>query len=94
MLFAVRSNERAAAAVGINVAMAKLFAFAISAFIAGIAGACTGFRTDVYPAGFSTFNSLTLLAIVYVAGIGRISGAVVAGIMLSAWSARHLSRST
>ncbi len=33
--------------------------------------------------GFSTFVSLGLLAIVYVAGIGRISGAVFAGIMMA-----------
>ena len=36
------------------------------------------------PATFAMFNSLTLLAIAYVAGIGRIAGAVIAGVMLSA----------
>ena len=85
MLLAVRSNERAAAAVGINVAMAKLMAFAIAAFIAGIGGALTGYQQGTLtPDGFATFTSLGLLAVVYVAGIGRISGAVFAGIMMSA----------
>jgi ABC-type branched-subunit amino acid transport system permease subunit len=84
MLLAVRSNERAAASVGINVAQAKLMAFAIAAFIAGIGGALTGYQQGTLTAdGFSTFVSLGLLAIVYVAGIGRISGAVFAGIMMS-----------
>ena len=85
MLLAVRSNERAAASVGINVAQAKLMAFAIAAFIAGIGGALTGYQQGTLTAdGFATFTSLGLLAVVYVAGIGRISGAVFAGIMMSA----------
>jgi ABC-type branched-subunit amino acid transport system permease subunit len=85
MLLAVRSNERAAASVGINVAQAKLMAFAIAAFIAGIGGALTGYQQGTLTSdGFSVFVSLGLLAIVYVAGIGRISGAVFAGIMMSA----------
>lgn len=85
MLLAVRSNERAAAAVGINVAQSKLMAFALAAFIAAIGGALTGYQQGTLAAdGFSTFVSLTLLAVVYVAGIGRISGAVFAGIMMAA----------
>jgi ABC-type branched-subunit amino acid transport system permease subunit len=85
MLLAVRSNERAAASVGINIAQAKLMAFAIAAFIAGIGGALTGYQQGTLTAdGFSTFVSLSLLAVVYVAGIGRISGAVFAGVMMSA----------
>ncbi len=38
MFIAVRSNERAASAVGINVARTKLLAFGLSAFIAGLGG--------------------------------------------------------
>src|SRR5579875_469003 len=85
MLLAVRSNERAAASVGIDVAQAKLMAFGIAAFIAGIGGALTGYQQGTLTSdGFATFTSLGLLAVVYVAGIGRISGAVFAGIMMSA----------
>jgi ABC-type branched-subunit amino acid transport system permease subunit len=85
MLLAVRSSERAAASVGINVAKAKLMAFAIAAFIAGIGGGLTGYQQGTLTGeGFDTFASLALLAIVYVAGIGRISGAVFAGLMLGA----------
>jgi ABC-type branched-subunit amino acid transport system permease subunit len=85
MMIAVRSNERAAAAAGIDVARTKLLAFGLSAFIAGLAGCLYAYSAqNVSPASFSAFNSVTLLAIVYVASVGRISGAVVAGIMLSA----------
>lgn len=85
MMIAVRSNERAAAAAGIDVARTKLFAFALSAWIAGIGGCLIAYQgQNVSPAEFSTFTSLALLAIVMVAGIGRIAGAVIAGVMLSA----------
>ena len=82
---AVRSNERAAAAAGIDVARTKLLAFAMSAFIAGLAGGLFAYQQQtVSPPSFAVFTSLSLLAITYVAGVGRISGAVVGGVMLSA----------
>ena len=85
MLLAVRSNERAASSLGINVAQAKLMAFALAAFIAGVGGALTGYQQGTLtPDSFSVLTSLALLAIVYVAGVGRISGAVFAGVMISA----------
>jgi len=85
MLIAVRSNERAAAAAGISVARAKLLAFGLSAFIAGIGGGLFAFeQQNISPPSFAVFTSLSLLAITYVASVGRIAGAVVAGIMLSA----------
>jgi ABC-type branched-subunit amino acid transport system permease subunit len=85
MLLAIRSNERAAGSVGINVAQGKLLAFALAAFIAGIGGALTGYMQGELTAdSFAAFTSIGLLAIVFVAGVGRIAGAVVAGIMFSA----------
>jgi ABC-type branched-subunit amino acid transport system permease subunit len=84
MFIAVRSNENAAIAVGIDVARTKLLAFAISAFIAGVGGGLLAYQqTTLAPASFTVLTSLSLLAITYVAGIGRISGAVVAGLMLA-----------
>jgi ABC-type branched-subunit amino acid transport system permease subunit len=84
MFIAVRSNERAASAVGIDVARTKLLAFGLSAFIAGLGGGLFAYQQQtISPPSFSTFTSLSLLAVTYVAGVGRISGAVVAGIMLS-----------
>jgi ABC-type branched-subunit amino acid transport system permease subunit len=84
MLLAIRSNERAAGSVGINVAQGKLMAFGLAAFIAGIGGALTGYMQGELTAdSFAAFTSISLLAIVFVAGVGRIAGAVVAGIMFS-----------
>ena len=85
MLLAIRSNERAAGSVGINVAQGKLMAFGLAAFIAGAGGALTGYmQGELTSDSFAAFTSISLLAIVFVAGVGRIAGAVVAGIMFSA----------
>ncbi len=59
-------------------------AFGLAAFIAGIGGALTGYmQGELTPDSFAAFTSIALLAIVFVAGVGRIAGAVVAGIMFS-----------
>ena len=82
---AVRSNERAAAAAGINVSRTKLLAFGISAAIAGIGGLMLGFKqVEVSSANFGYGASLSVLAFAYLAGISSINGAIVAGMLLSA----------
>jgi ABC-type branched-subunit amino acid transport system permease subunit len=84
MFIAVRSNERAAASIGVDVARTKLFAFAISAFIAGIGGGLLAYQQiNINPASFTVWTSLSVLAITYVGGVGRIAGAVAAGFLLA-----------
>jgi ABC-type branched-subunit amino acid transport system permease subunit len=84
MLVAVRSNERAASSVGVWVAPVKLYVFGLSSFIAGIAGALLAYEQGtVSSASFTLQTSLALLAVTYVAGIGRIAGAVIAGLMFA-----------
>ena len=62
----------------------KLFAFGIAAFIAGIGGGLLAYQQqNVNAATFTTFTSLTILAITYVGGVGRITGAIAAGALLS-----------
>ena len=79
---AVRSNERAAASVGINVAATKLLGFALSAFLAGIGGCLIGYSRGQLSAGsFTVMIGLTLLAMTYVGGITSFAGAVLAGII-------------
>jgi ABC-type branched-subunit amino acid transport system permease subunit len=84
MFIAVRSNEHAAASVGVNVAVTKLFAFGISAFVAGIGGGLLAYQSaNINAQSFTVFTSLTILAIAYVGGVGRIFGAVLAGLLLA-----------
>lgn len=79
-MLAVRSNERAAAAAGIDVAATKLLAFGFSAFLAGLAGTLIGYsRGQLSAESFTVFVGLTFLAFAYLGGITSIGGALVAG---------------
>ncbi|APE34777.1 ABC transporter permease [Nocardia mangyaensis] len=79
-MLAVRSNERAAASVGIDVAATKLLGFAVSSFLAGIGGCLIGYSRGQLSAGsFTVMIGLTLLAMTYVGGITSVSGAFIAG---------------
>ena len=81
-MLAVRSNERAAAAAGVNVTIVKLTAFGLSAFIAGIAGVMYSYQAGgVNAARFGAWAALGLIAIAYVGGITMISGAFFAGLI-------------
>jgi branched-chain amino acid transport system permease protein len=83
-LLAVRANERAAAAAGVNVAATKLLAFAASAFIAGLGGALLAYQQgNVSSPSFGVFVSLSFLAFAYLGGITTISGALVGGSLVA-----------
>jgi ABC-type branched-subunit amino acid transport system permease subunit len=79
-MLAVRANERAAAANGINVALIKVIAFGMSAFLAGLAGAFIAYLNygGFSSASFDPFLSLSLVASVFIVGITSVSGAVLA----------------
>jgi branched-chain amino acid transport system permease protein len=81
-MLAVRSNERAAAAVAINPRTVKLVAFAIAAFIAGVAGSLYAYNFGSVSADrFNAVTALSLIAFAYAGGITLISGAVFAGLI-------------
>jgi branched-chain amino acid transport system permease protein len=81
-MLAVRSNERAAAAAGVNVRNVKLAAFGLSSFIAGIGGALYGYNfSSVTVTRFSALTALSLIAFAYVGGITMVFGAVFAGLI-------------
>jgi branched-chain amino acid transport system permease protein len=81
-MLAVRSNERAAAAAGTDVRMVKLTAFAISAFIAGVAGTLFAYNFgSVSDARFNALTALSLIAFAYAGGVTLVSGALFAGLV-------------
>ena len=83
-MLAVRGNERAAAAAGINVAATKLHAFAFSAFIAALGGGVLAYQLEnVAFSRFEPMQSVTLLIVAYIGGIAAVSGGLVAGIAAS-----------
>jgi branched-subunit amino acid ABC-type transport system permease component len=79
---AVRANERGAAALGISVPGAKLRAFAVSSFLAGIAGAMMTFEfSTVTFDSYTTLASISLVAFAFVAGVGFPSGGIIVGLV-------------
>ncbi len=82
---AVRSNERAAAAAGIDVARTKLGAFALSSFLAGLTGVLMAYSAvTLSPTSFMVIGALVALALTYLGGIASISGALIAGLLAQA----------
>jgi ABC-type branched-subunit amino acid transport system permease subunit len=81
---AVRSNERAAAASGVDVGATKLGAFAISSALAGVGGALLAYELPALsPQQFMVIGGLAVLALCYLGGVGTLSGALVAGLLAS-----------
>lgn len=85
VMLAVRGNERAAAAIGINVTRVKMTMFAFSSFIAGVGGTLIAYRFgSVSDLSYGVMASLTALSVAYLGGITSVSGAVTAGITATA----------
>jgi sulfate-transporting ATPase len=79
-MIAVRTNERAAAALGISVQGVKLYAFGLSAAIAALGGILIAFRsTAVTYSYFTNFTSITDVGFAVVGGIGYLIGPVIGG---------------
>ena len=74
-MIAVRSNEMAAAGLGINVIGIKLYAFAVGAGIAGLGGVLIAFeQSNVQFTSFDVFGSILLVQYGVIGGLGWISG--------------------
>ncbi|QYB00186.1 ATP-binding cassette domain-containing protein (plasmid) [Rhodococcus sp. USK10] len=82
LLIAVRSNERASAALGISVTKVKLYAFVVSGAIAAVAGILSAWRlpTVVMSGNYDPFRSVTAVIQSTLGGVGYISGAVFGGV--------------
>jgi branched-chain amino acid transport system permease protein len=90
-MLAVRSNERAAAAAGISVRNVKFVAFALSSFIAGTAGWMYAYNFgSVNAARFGILIALAFVAFAYIGGITMVSGAVIAGLVVTEGLFPHL----
>ncbi|MHB1007406.1 MAG: branched-chain amino acid ABC transporter permease [Chloroflexota bacterium] len=75
---AIREDEDAAQAMGINTTQAKLLAYCLGASTAGITGAISaGWSQSVYPDSFLFTESLNVLAMVILGGMGSIPGAIL-----------------
>lgn len=85
MLEAVRDNEIATRSLGIDTTRAKVMAFVVGAFWAGIAGGLIAhYRSSVFPSQFQYDRSVEVLAMVVLGGTGSLSGPLIAGSVLTA----------
>jgi branched-chain amino acid transport system permease protein len=82
---AIREDEIAAKAMGINTRNMKLLAFAMGASFGGVAGSMfAAFQGFVSPESFSLTESIAVLAMVVLGGMGHIPGVVLGGALLAA----------
>ncbi len=80
---AIREDETAAKAMGINTRNVKLLAFAMGAAFGGVSGAVFGaFQGFVSPESFVLWESIYVLAIVVLGGMGHIPGVIMGGFLL------------
>ena len=80
---AIREDEIAAKAMGINTRNMKLLAFAMGASFGGASGAVFGaFQGFVSPESFTLWESIYILAIVVLGGMGHIPGVILGGVLL------------
>jgi branched-chain amino acid transport system permease protein len=82
---AIREDEVAAQAMGINVFAAKLQAFAIGASFAGVAGCLlASWQHSVFPANFMFTESINILAMVILGGMGSLFGVILGAALIVA----------
>ncbi len=82
--FAVRDDEIAAEAMGINTTKYKVSAFVIGAFLAGIAGGLYAhFKQFIHPEGFNFLRSVDIVVMVILGGMGSTAGVCLAAIVLT-----------
>ena len=83
-IMAVREDEIAAAAVGIDTTRHKVLAFVTGAFFGGCAGALYAMHErSITPSTFGIARSIEIVVMVTLGGLGSISGAVLAAIILT-----------
>jgi branched-chain amino acid transport system permease protein len=82
---AIREDEIAAKAMGINTRNLKLLAFGMGATFGGVSGAMfASFQGFISPESFSLMESVMIVAMVVLGGIGHLPGVILGAVMLSA----------
>ena len=82
---AIREDEIAAKAMGLNTRNLKLMAFGMGATFGGISGAMfAGFQGFISPESFSLMESVMIVAMVVLGGLGHLPGVVLGAVLLSA----------
>ncbi len=84
-MVAIREDEIAAEAMGVNTTYYKVLAFTIGAFFAGVAGGLFAHHLSyISPKSFDVLKSIEILLMVVLGGLGSITGSVIAAVVLTA----------
>ena len=80
-LIAIRTNERAAASLGVSVFGAKLYGFALAAALAGLGGVLLAFKDSniLFESSFGPFQSINAVTLAVLGGVGYVLGSVMGG---------------
>jgi branched-chain amino acid transport system permease protein len=82
---AIREDELAAAAMGINTRNIKLLAFAMGATFGGVAGGLfASFQGFISPESFTLLDSIMILCMVVLGGMGNVFGVALGAVLLTA----------
>ena len=95
---AIRDDEVAAEAMGINLAHHKRIAFVVSSFFAGVSGSLLAmYKTTIQASTFKSAMTYEILLIVVIGGIGSVTGSCISSflfIIFSEWILRFLDNDT
>jgi sulfate-transporting ATPase len=81
-LLAMRTNERAAASLGVSVFRAKIYAFTLAGAIAALGGILLGFRYSTVQYGtFDAFQSIYAVAYSVIGGVGYVVGSIIGSVL-------------
>ena len=83
-MLAVRSNERAAASLGVNVSLVKTYAFSVAAAIAAVGGIMLAFmQPTIELTNFDVFTCILVVALTVTGGVGYIPGAYLGALIIA-----------
>ncbi len=84
-VLSIRENEIAAESCGIKTTYYKVMAFSLGAFFAGVAGALyAGLQGSLFPQNFGFVESINILVMVVLGGMGSMIGSIISATVLTA----------
>ncbi|AHF93337.1 branched-chain amino acid ABC transporter permease [Opitutaceae bacterium TAV5] len=83
-IVAIREDELAAGAMGVRTREAKILAFVVSSFFGGVGGALFAHQLQfINPATFDIMRSTGILVMVYIGGVGSLTGSVLGAVLVT-----------
>jgi branched-chain amino acid transport system permease protein len=79
----LQQNEELASSIGVNIALLRVIAYAISSFLGGLSGAIfAGISQSIYPSSFTVADSINFMLNCFLGGLGYVFGPIVGTFVL------------